>query len=85
MFPPVQRLDFPAVIAILYQRCCGKTLFSPHFMRFFSNGNHKSPQKSLFLPLADWETPVFSGGMASSGESEEGLAAWDNELTETYL
>jgi hypothetical protein len=31
------------------------------------------------------ESLVFSGGVALFGESEEGMAAWDNELTETPI
>jgi hypothetical protein len=67
MLPPNETLDFPAVIPILYQRRCGKTLFSPHFMRLFSNRNQKSPQNALFLALVGSENPVFSGDAAFLG------------------
>jgi hypothetical protein len=36
---------------MLYHASCGKTAFEPHFMRFFSIMNPKSPQISRFLDL----------------------------------
>jgi hypothetical protein len=60
------------------------TVFSA-FYAVFLKWEPQKPTKIAIFALADWETPVFSGGVASSGESEEDMAAWDNELTETYL
>src|SRR5580693_987269 len=81
----IQRLDFPAVGAILYQRCCGKTLISPHFMRFFSNRNQKSPQKPPFMPLQSWKPSVSVGTWPLPASLKEASFAWDNEPRRPYF
>jgi hypothetical protein len=60
------------------------TVFSA-FYAVFLKWEPQKPTKIAIFGLTDWETLVFSRGVASSHLSEEDMGAWDNELTETYL
>jgi hypothetical protein len=51
---------------------------------FSQMGTTKAHKNRYFWPYG-LGNPCFQRGVASSGMSEEEMAAWDNELTETYL